>query len=220
MLAGPNRDRNEEIFLAAGNELDGALTEDLRARVKEELEPGERLLWASLSQPPSTRLSMGFLLLSATTLILLFFGAMAIANSLDHFGSRADDGSAMPLGIFLCTIGCLFLMILIASWNNRRIERRDRRKVGYVVTDRRAVVWVPDSKTDATRVYTVSRGQIRNLVRVERANGSGDLEFYGDREGVDYNWYPFAFKYVPEVRRVEQIVRNNLMSSGHARVSS
>jgi hypothetical protein len=43
----------------------------------------------------------------------------------------------------------------------------------------------------------------------------GDLEFSGHGDNVDYRWYPFGFKHIADVRRVEQIIRNNLMPTEH-----
>jgi hypothetical protein len=210
MSVGSTRDLDDGIFTAAANEFDGDVNEELRARVKAELEPGERLLWESLSHPPRARIGAGILFLFATALVFLFFGVMAVGHS---FGHVAPDGGTMPLGIFLCTAGCLFLLGATSGWYSRRVERRDLSRVCYAVTDRRIVVWVPDSKQHATRVYTVPKGQVKNLVRVERASGFGDLEFSSGADHVDFRWYPFGFKHIPEVRRVEQIIRNNLMST-------
>jgi hypothetical protein len=120
----------DDLSFAATEEFGGDLTEELRARVKRELEPGERLLWAACSLAPPFRIGRGFL------------------------------------------------------------------------------------KGDAIRVQTVARGQVGNLIRVERPDGSGTLEFAGTRGPVDFDYSNrFQFERVPEVRRVEQIVRNNLVTS-------
>jgi hypothetical protein len=103
----------DNFSLANTNELEDGLNDDLRSRVKCELEPGERLLWAA----------------------------------------RCDT-SPEPWG------------------------------AGFYV------------------------------VCIERPAGSGTLEFYGTRADVDFGYYhSFRFAGVPDVRRVEQIVRNNLMTS-------
>jgi hypothetical protein len=118
----------DDFSLAKTHELEDGLNDDLRARVKNELEPGERLLWA---------------------------GRHRLVNT------------------------C------------------------YAITDRRVIMWTPEPRGDAVGVQALGRGQIKSLVRIERPDGSGHLEFYGR----------FKFTYVPEVRRVEQIVRSNLMTS-------
>jgi hypothetical protein len=51
MSAGPVRTLDAGIFTEAGSEFEGGAADDLRARVKAELEPGERPLWASSSHP-------------------------------------------------------------------------------------------------------------------------------------------------------------------------
>ena len=65
MLAGPNDHRMTDFSLAAEGELDGGLTDDLAARVKGELEPGERLLWAGRSDPPIEPIVRGVLRFAA-----------------------------------------------------------------------------------------------------------------------------------------------------------
>ena len=49
-------------------------------------------------------------------------------------------------------------------------------------------------------------------MRIERPDGSGTLEFTRTLNDFDY-YFHFKFEHIPEVRRVEQIVRNNLMTN-------
>jgi len=199
-----------DVSLAATSELGGGLTDDLRARLKGELEPGERLLWAARSDPPFEPPSAGFLVSIAIALVCL---AVGVAIAAPRENRHAVNDSTMTAGLVFLGIGCLFVIGLIAAWRNRWSERRRLSNVCYAITNRRAIVWAPEPKGDAIRVHTVPRGQVRKLVRIECPNGSGSLEFSGEWENIDFEWHPFGFKHIPEVRRVEQIIRNNLITS-------
>ncbi len=116
----------------------------------------------------------------------------------------------MPAGVSFLGFGGAFVIGLVV---NSSIRVRDRRRTATVcnaLTDRRAIVWTPETDGDAVRVQTVARGQVGNLVRIERPDGSGTLEF--SRTHSDFDYYQrLKFENIPDVRRVEQIVRNNLM---------
>jgi hypothetical protein len=191
-------------------DVDDGLTDDVRAPFKGELEPGERLLWAARSDPPVEPVPAGFYVCIAIALVCLAVGVSLVAPR----GNRhvVNDGS-MTGGLVFLGIGCLFVIGLIATWHNRWSERRRLSKVRYAITDRRAIVWAPERRGDAIRVHTVPRGQVTNLVRIERPDGSWSLEFSGERDNIDFEWHPFGFKHIPEVRRVEHIIRNNLIKS-------
>jgi hypothetical protein len=84
----------------------------------------------------------------------------------------------------------------------------------YAVTNRRAIVWTPELNSDAMRVQALGRPLLKNLVRVERPDGSGHLQFSDEPPDLEFGYYHrFMFAHIREVRRVEQIVRNNLMMS-------
>jgi hypothetical protein len=199
----------DDLSVASSEEFGGDLTEELRACVKRELEPGERLLWAACSLPPPFRIGRGFLFASAIALFLFGSGFTYLAYA---FAQPRAKEEYTPAGIMLLAFGCLFLIGLIASLISRLSNRRRTARFCNAVTDRRAIVWQPEPQGDAIRVQTVGRGEVRSLVRIERPDGSGTLEFSGTRGEVDYDgFHPVRFEHIPEVRRVEQIIRNNLM---------
>jgi hypothetical protein len=76
--------------------------------------------------------------------------------------------------------------------------------------------WIPDTKTDAVRVISVHRGEFEKVVRAELPDGSGDLEISLEHYVGHMRWLPFGFRNVPDVRRVEQIVRKNLITNERA----
>ena len=194
----------------ANDDLASDLTDELRARVKSELEPGERLLWTSRAVPSPAPIGAGYWIASAIARGLLFLGLGAIAFALGEPRPFSHKDSTMPLGLFLCGGGSILLAVTMGVWWNRRVELRRKANICYAITDRRAIAWLPEPQPDAVRVISLRRGRIKNVERVERSDGSGNLEFSWPR--VPYpSWRLSGFEHIPEVRRVEQIVRNYLM---------
>jgi hypothetical protein len=202
--------RFDDFPLDATNEFDNDLSDQLRARVKSELEPGERLLWAACSRVPPFRLGRGFLCFAVIALFLIVLGVNFVTYAL--WQPRAWE-QYMPGGVCFLGFGGAFVVGMVA---NLSIRLRDRRRIATVfnaVTDRRVIVWTPDTDGDAIRIETIARGQVGNLVRIERPDGSGTLEFSRTHSDFDY-YHRFKFEQIPEVRRVEQIVRSNLTAGG------
>jgi hypothetical protein len=205
----------DDQSLGAG-EFNHDMDTDLRAILKGELEPGERLLWAGRSDPVAERFGLGFYLFSAIAMILLVLGVVGIASfSIARRHHHFDDGS-IGVGLLFVGVACVIVFGLIANGIHRRREFRRKSNILYAVTDQRAIVWTPEQKGDAIRIKTVQRGQIMTVERVQRPDGSGNLFFSTGRGHVspeyDFDWHDFGFKDIHEVRRVEQIVRNNLVS--------
>ncbi|MFI5460066.1 MAG: hypothetical protein ACHRXM_32000 [Isosphaerales bacterium] len=215
MEPGLTDNRRGNYSSAPVDDMSDGLTDDLRARVKSELEPGERLLWAARSDPPIQPVGAGFYACSAITLLLigvaLGFSVLGYTDAQGH--DHVGDQSAISVGLTFLGWSCVFVIGLVLVWRSRVREHRRKANVCYAITDRRAIIWAPEPKGDAIRVQAVARGQVKNVVRLERPDGSGSLEFSGDRGDFAFAWPPFGFKHIPEVRRVEQIIRNNLIKS-------
>jgi hypothetical protein len=209
----------DDLSVSAAAESDNEMDSGVHAILKGELEPGERLLWAGRSEPVAETFGLGFFLFSAVAMILLLLGVVGIGSFLDARRHRHFfDESSIGVGLRFLGVACVIVIGLIGNRNNRRREFRRKANILYAVTDRRAIVWMPEPKGDAIRIRTVDRGQIQTLERVQRPNGSGDLIFSTWKghslpdPDYDYAWYSFGFRDIHNVRRVEQIVRNNLVS--------
>jgi hypothetical protein len=195
------------------DEMDG----DLRAILKGELEPGERLLWAGRSDPVAERVGLGFCLSGAIAMILLILGVLGIASFLGAPRHHPWDESPIVIGLLSIGCACPIVIGLITNWNYRMSEFRRKSNILYAVTERRAIVRTPERKGDAVRIKSVHRGQITDVERVQRPDGSGNLYFSTGRVYASPE-YPFdrhdlGFKDIHDVRRVEQIVLNNLVST-------
>jgi hypothetical protein len=181
-------------------ELDEGLNEELRARIKRELEPGERLLWAARSEPPLELHLPHFYVWSAIALMSLGLGLYLLTPPRGDF--RAADGGVVTWGIFFAGVACVIVASLLSNSIARRREWRRLGQVCYAITDRRAISWIPQPLSKAVRVEALGRGSCSHLVRIETPDGSGNLELGR-----------ISFDHIPEVRRVEQIVRSNLMTN-------
>ena len=205
--------KGSEVFCSAGSD-DGfdSLSDDLRVRVKGELEPGERLIWAERSNPPLEPMGTGFYVLAAIAAILMVLGTIGMTRQ-----TRRADDSAFAFGLIAWAIAALIVIGLPANVVSRFKKRRRDAAVCYAITDRRGIIWTPEAKGDAVRIRSFPRGEIRSLVRIENPDGSGSVLFgFGAGEAqadIPMEWHPHGFFHVAGARRVELIARNNLIGS-------
>jgi hypothetical protein len=203
-----NRAHPDDFSLADKNELDYGLSVLARALLKRELGPGERLLWAAESTMPPFPLGAGYLVGAS---IAIAPSAMGI-NLLYAYWQPLGKIEHLTGSMCWLAFGAILTACLVANARGRLKERRRKGEALSAITDRRAIVWLPEPTGDAIRIQTLARGHVGNLTRIERMDGSGTLEF--SKTPNDFEYYNrFAFENVPDVRRAEQIVRNNLMTS-------
>lgn len=191
-------------------EFDGELSDDLRGRVKVEIEPGERLLWAARATHAK---SPPFGCAASGTAVVIVATLTALALWTIDFTGRPSNGLQFVLGLVSLFLTLLVLPGAVSAWNHRRTEIA--RVVGtlYALTDRRAIIWVPQDRKGTVAVHSFRRGQVSRVHRIERPDGSGDV-FFSLAEGAGQPWStPEGFKGIPEVRRVEDLTRRVLLMS-------
>jgi hypothetical protein len=198
---------------AVGDEFESCLDDDRRARFKAELEPGERLLWAGSSNPPPERFGWEYLLFGAIAAFLFLLGTTALADAFGRFGRRPPEQPTVVGGLTFYGFSGAIVIALFANLIKSRARRRAGANVFYAVTDRRTISWVPDVSMGGVRVRSLPRSQIVDVMRVQRSDGSGTLEFVCSAATTRYNYHSNEFKHINEVHRVEQIVRKNLIAS-------
>ena len=142
----------------------------------------------------------------------MLLAACGVAVIFDAFGRHRfpDDGDSAVGGLVLALIGGLTAVVTVAVRIYEGSQRIRQANTYYAVTDRRAISWIPESKDGSVRVRSLGPKRIQEVARVERPDGSGTLEFTLPRVNPDYPVTTEAFKHIPEVRRVEQLVRNHL----------
>ncbi|CAN5869946.1 hypothetical protein BH23PLA1_BH23PLA1_02110 [soil metagenome] len=193
----------------------GDLSDDHRGRIKSELVPGERLLWAARSRPRPFRFG-GHRTWSAVAAGIIGLGVFFLSIGFQFLdGPFPDSDELVGLGIFLVFIGALVALVVIASLVSTRAARCRDANTFYAVTDRRAIIWRPLPKAHALEIHTIERGRVEKIHRVEYPDGSGDVIFTcpGDAQHLynpEFTGKQLSFKDIPEVRRAEDLLRRTL----------
>lgn len=186
--------------------------EDLAARFKSELDPGERLLRVGPAgrKAPSQGGDLRRLVLFAIAFSII----PAVCLTLDIRGVFPRiDGFLAIVGLLAGIFGLLCFVGAVASWLSNLAEGGAARGSMYALTNRRALIRKPRRGTRATEVHTIKAGTVRNIHRVEYPDGSGDVILTVDSQ----DWMtPTAFEGVAEVRRIEDLARRVLLHSDRA----
>ncbi len=190
-------------------ELDAS--DELRESIKPELEPGERLLWASKPGPRVLKKGSGNL----SAGVAVWAVGMVILGVVCWYGSKLTSDRFAGLSALLLTVavisGVISFLIVLGWLSSTFTEPSDRASLAdqvYALTDQRAIFKITDPRTLSTKVQSFHRGMIKgeDLHRVQYPDGSGDVVFlkgYGHANG---------FLDVAEVRRVEGLIRRFLIA--------
>ena len=170
-----------------------------------QLDSGERLLWSG--SPMAGGMAMGAL--PATLFGIPFTAFAAFWMTTAWNGTRHlphDFGPWMLFPLFGVPFLLIGLGILTAPfWAYLAAQR-----TVYAVTDRRALIIVGWPRAT---VQSFQPSDISDLTRVEGADGRGSLMF-ASRLWTGNNGFPrssrIGFVGIDEVRRVEQLIRDNL----------
>lgn len=190
--------------------IDGELREDDRARVKSEIDPTERLLWLGRPMARPAPLGRGF---SAFAAVAAVAWVVAIGCAVTTGRRGWGHGDAAGLGVFALAVAGIDSTGLSLYLLNRRSTRARLGRTLYALTDRRAIIWTPSGRPGGVAVHSISRSAVTKVHRVEYPDGSGDVVFRQptDMESIGT---PSGFEMVPEVVRVERLVRESLLGDG------
>jgi len=171
-----------------------------------QLDNGERLLWSGVPSPGGLAVSA----LPLTFMGILFsgFAAFWIASAASMTSGSSGDG--FPGAIFPL-FGVPFLLIGLGMLSAPLWAYRSAKNTIYAVTDGRVMV-ITAARTIGVRSFTPD--DIGDIVRVEGPDGSGTLKFGTAATLTGRNESRLSmgvFVGIPEVRRVEQLIRENLL---------
>lgn len=184
-----------------------ALPEEWASRIKPELVPGERLIWAGQAKPPRGISGHSF-----ATIYCVGFAAVAafgIAALFGVFGPRfrTIETTLATVGVGSGIISFMIAIGLVASLFDKRAERKLLRGTLYALTDARAISWSPTGA--GLTVNSIRRGSLKGIHRLEYADGSGSVIF--DTPPAAPGGAAPGFHEIPDVRRVEALVRLHLI---------
>jgi hypothetical protein len=176
------------------------LPERLQGRVQSELKPGESATWAG--QPdPNRFMRTGFL----AWLFFIPWTAFALFWMAGASGFRIPDFS-QGFGFFPL-FGLPFLLVGVGGLSAPFWLRRKARNIVYVITPQRAFS-IEGARSITVRTFKPE--ELRNIVRKEHPDGSGDLVLattqWRDSDG-DARQKQHGFFAIAEVRRVEQLLQ-------------
>lgn len=181
------------------------IPEHLHQRLRSELKAGEFITWAG--QPiPSTYMKSGMKLwffFIPWTAFSIFWIAGASGFEIPSF---EEGWSLFPL------FGLPFFLIGIMGLSSPFWLKKNARSMIYAVTDQRAIT-ISGIKT--ITVKSIPLNQIKNIERVQHANGSGDLVLqtrtYLDNDG-DRSTEKFGFFAIDNVKKVQTEIEQLLKS--------
>jgi hypothetical protein len=181
------------------------LPRELRDAAQRELEPGENLLWTG--RPDAGRMAR-----QAT--LIWFVGVPWTVSSLwmwstSGFGKATDQPGP---GLFFRLFDLPFVLIGFGMLSAPYWAYRKGLNTVYAVTNKRVFI-LTAGKRWHVESYVPTSGS--DFERTETANGSGDLIFLrrsrldsdGDRVTNKVGFYG-----IPEVRRVERLLRDNFLT--------
>ena len=168
-----------------------------------QIEPGERLLWTGTPAPAAA--AIGALPASLFGIPFTAFAGFWIWGA-----AEATSGAGRP-GAFFPLFGLPFLLIGLGMLAAPLWAALRARGTVYAVTERRTLIIIGDGTGG---VISHARSDIRDLMRVERADGTGSV-FFAWRSRVSSRGFDrrsrVGFVGIPEVRRVERLIREQIL---------
>ena len=191
------------------------LHEDARGRLKEELLPGERFLWAGRSHQDPFRW-FGYLLAGILLLVFTISSFTSISMGFGRDRIRHDSSDGLLIAGTVTAIAAVITAISIAASLKGAIERRwIRTQHLYAVTDRRLIMRSPTFDRSGIEIRTIDLGLIGRIHRVEYPDGLGAVSFRAElgsgiadiAHGGGDSISTFKLERIAEVRRVELLLR-------------
>lgn len=172
-----------------------------------QLDSGESLLWSG--KPTPSGMALGALPMTFFGIPFAGFALFwiwAAAGGISGSSERSFEGP----GAFFPLFGVPFLLVGLGVMLGPLWAYLGARKTVYAVTDRRAMIIIGAGTKSVRSFGPEDMGEI---LRVERPDGTGSLMFTsipqaGSKGRVTLSRVGFVG--IPDVRRVEQLIRENL----------
>ena len=185
--------------------------DSFEALLRQELAPGERLLWHARAIPRAKRGSLAIVLFAIPwTAFALFWTTMAF--TMTRMGGETDPFMTWVFPAF----GLPFIAVGLFMFARPLLSRMAAGRTAYGVTDQRVIQLMAGK---GIMSESVPLGKITTLTRHERKDGSGTLKIaIDDGLAVPANRRVTGFELgeVPEVRRAEQVLRQAMERAGRA----
>ena len=193
-----------------------SLPRSLQTLVENELEDGESIDW--IGQPIVGRYGIRALpiVLFAVpwTAFALFWMAGAAGFKFPDFGNGIGPELLFPL------FGLPFVLMGVGMLSAPYWMMRSARRTVYVITDRRAIVFLGSKGGRSTTIRSFAPSELGAITRNQRADGSGDVVFCRDASYSSNNGnhrVDIGFLAIPEVKNVEELVRRMVASANRVR---
>lgn len=189
------------------------LPDELKQRVADELAAGEKVAWAGRPDPAAFARGTWAVVLFGVpwTAFAVFWTAMAAG-----FGGNGGGGGGV-FAICFPLWGVPFILVGLGMLTSPYWARRTALGTVYVVTDRRAILFERAFRTLTVKSFLPD--QLTRVYRVERSDGSGDVVLREDEtrdSDGDRVVKKSAFVGIPDVRRVEALIRDLAKPGGDA----
>ncbi|HZW34923.1 MAG TPA: hypothetical protein VFF52_29640 [Isosphaeraceae bacterium] len=207
MMSSANGSRTDG-FTDAADDLAGDLTDEQRAAIKDDLAPGEKVLWAERAGPPPTPTVAPFPAFFAA--FLCGASGFALMVLFGIYGLRAMDTAELLfyLGLAPGVLGGVVALGLLGRWVDYVWRRRQLSRTFYVLTDRRAIVGQDLVEEGEIQLLDREAGTFDDTLCIERQDGTGDVFFVLGGTVLD-----LGFVSVARARYVEELVRRTLIPS-------
>jgi hypothetical protein len=167
-----------------------------------QLNPGERLLWSG--SPAIGGAAVGGVPVTVFGIVFTAFAVTWIGGAISATGQAGGPWSLFPL------FGVPFLLIGIALLLGPLWYAIAAAHTVYAVTEGRALI-ITGSGGRMVRSFTSN--DVEEVVRVERPDGSGSV-YFAIRTTTSSRGFTrrarIGFVGIPEVRRVEQLIRDHV----------
>ena len=185
------------------------LPREFEAKIRRELESGERIVWAA--RPAPRFFTSGTTAVLVFALVWLTFSVSFTVVERLHPPAHGGGGDPTAGGAWLL-LNALFILVGVVMLAAPFFMYWKSRNTVYAITDRRAIIieggW-------STLVRTFYPEQLRDLYRRERKNGLGDVIMRrvmsagaGNSEGgPSFQFQEIGFMNIRDPRGVEQRLR-------------